>query len=386
VDSTLAAEVERMVAADGWQGVVLACDGEHQVMVMSPEGTEFTEAAMRGDMRALIEEAVGRVAPEEIGNIEEMMVQFEGREEELLQALEAMGRGVDSAGGKRKVVSDGNTARSLGSARSFRSEIQVQPPDAGNGGVRGLFGFDWMKHKDASEKILKELESHQFPKKEVGAVERALVVEDNNSPQNELDNRDGVDTSAYLTAMSDDSSKKLKITSEASELSELTTEPKSSMTTQRLAEINKLIEKEDWKGIVSLANKYKKIDSEDSFLPDTETNRTPCKHQPDTGGTPSKPPAGFRSYSENGTSHSLSTLNSSFSDPEDGSQNDSSSLEEELNALQQAEVWATIAAQGKLRAGAADISGASDAMDWAFSRRLKALESEDSIEVSTCMI
>ena len=46
--------------------------------------------------------------------------------------------------------------------------------------------------------------------------------------------------------------------------------------------------------------------------------------------------------------HSLSTLNSSFSDPDDGSQNDSSSLDEELDALEQAELWATIAAQGKL--------------------------------------
>ena len=179
-------------------------------------------------MRALIKEAVGRVAPEEIGNIEEMMVQFEGNEEELLQALEAMGRGMDPAGGKRKVVSDGNTARSIGSARSFGSGIPVQPPNAGNGGVRWLFDFDWMKHKDASVEILKELESHQFPEKEVGAVERALVVEDNNSYQNELDNRDSVDTSAYLTTLSDDSSRKLNITSEVCELSELTTEPKSS--------------------------------------------------------------------------------------------------------------------------------------------------------------
>jgi len=46
--------------------------------------------------------------------------------------------------------------------------------------------------------------------------------------------------------------------------------------------------------------------------------------------------------------YSLSTLVSSFSDPNDESQNDSSSLDEELDALEQAELWATIAAQGKL--------------------------------------
>jgi len=93
-----AEELDRMVEAGNWEGVVLAAaqfegaspqDEDTQfssnVDSSSSPSTEDNEA-----IRAEVERLVRRVVPDEIDNIDEMMLQFEGREPELVETLRTM--------------------------------------------------------------------------------------------------------------------------------------------------------------------------------------------------------------------------------------------------------------------------------------------------------
>ena len=122
LDKTRALEIDRLVEAGDWQGVVLAAarfeadqtfDGEsysHSASVDSSRWTGSNSSAIsrsmattdpdgsgsssnqRGqeEIRAEIEALVKRVVPEEKDNIDEMLSQFKGREEELVETLRRM--------------------------------------------------------------------------------------------------------------------------------------------------------------------------------------------------------------------------------------------------------------------------------------------------------
>jgi hypothetical protein len=122
LDKTRALEIDSLVEAGDWQGVVLAAarfeadqtfDGEsysHSASVDSSRWTGSNSSAIsrsmattdpdgsgsssnqRGqeEIRAEIEALVKRVVPEEKDNIDEMLSQFKGREEELVETLRRM--------------------------------------------------------------------------------------------------------------------------------------------------------------------------------------------------------------------------------------------------------------------------------------------------------
>jgi hypothetical protein len=122
LDKTRALEIDKLVEAGDWQGVVLAAarfeadqtfDGEsysHSASVDSSRWTASNSSAIsrsmattdpdgsgsssnqRGqeEIRAEIEALVKRVVPEEKDNIDEMLSQFKGREEELVETLRRM--------------------------------------------------------------------------------------------------------------------------------------------------------------------------------------------------------------------------------------------------------------------------------------------------------
>lgn len=83
-----AKELERMVETGDWEGVVLAAaqfdgtpslDGQDQNM-SSKEVSPSSSKEKQG-IRAEVESLVRRVVPDEIDNIDEMMLQFKGRED-----------------------------------------------------------------------------------------------------------------------------------------------------------------------------------------------------------------------------------------------------------------------------------------------------------------
>ena len=98
-----AAELDRMVEHGDWEGVVLAAaqfEGSSSIQG-EDEDTQFSSnvstsengspsAEEKEEIRAEVERLVRRVVPDEIDNIDEMMIQFEGREAELVETLRTM--------------------------------------------------------------------------------------------------------------------------------------------------------------------------------------------------------------------------------------------------------------------------------------------------------
>ena len=83
-------ELDRMVEDGDWEGVVLAAaqfdgtsslDGQDDQGMSSRSSRDVSPSSSRGEIRAEIERLVRRVVPDEVDNIDEMMLQFKGRED-----------------------------------------------------------------------------------------------------------------------------------------------------------------------------------------------------------------------------------------------------------------------------------------------------------------
>lgn len=99
LDAARAAELDHLVESGDWEGVVLAAAKYEAVesgsSANSPVDSESyastaSKVKKRQELRAEVEELVQRVVPEEIQNVDEMMQQFRGREEELIETLRTM--------------------------------------------------------------------------------------------------------------------------------------------------------------------------------------------------------------------------------------------------------------------------------------------------------
>jgi hypothetical protein len=113
LDAARAAELDHLVDAGDWEGVVLAAakfeaTGGSKSSVASGSNSQSdsrnsrtlesgslgssspSKAQKRQELRAVVEDLVRRVVPEEIQNVDEMMLQFRGREEELVETLRTM--------------------------------------------------------------------------------------------------------------------------------------------------------------------------------------------------------------------------------------------------------------------------------------------------------
>ena len=105
IDAARAAELDHLVESGDWEGVVLAAakfeaaesgsasDSRASDSRLSPSASVSSSASKvkrRQELRQEVEELVRRVVPEEIQNVDEMMSQFRGREEELIETLRTM--------------------------------------------------------------------------------------------------------------------------------------------------------------------------------------------------------------------------------------------------------------------------------------------------------
>jgi len=135
-------------------------------------------------------------------------------------------------------------------------------------------------------------------------------------------------------------------------------------TSQRGTELEKLIEKGDWTGVVAAAGRYSATDRLSLGSPHTEQEI----------------PTQVKSGSTSGSSSTWK--NFFFNNKNNPPSNDTDALknrktsQEEKDALAQADIWMTIAKQSKDK-GASGPKGASDAADWAISRSLSALQNAD---------
>ena len=99
LDAARAAELDHLVESGDWEGVVLAAakyeaggdsvDDSSQSASQSTT-TQGTSVVDVQEYRQQVEDLVLRVVPDELPNVDEMMRQFRGREEELIETLRTM--------------------------------------------------------------------------------------------------------------------------------------------------------------------------------------------------------------------------------------------------------------------------------------------------------
>jgi len=356
LDVARAAELDHLVDAGDWEGVVLAAakyegdESKESLPSASISGSDTRSNAdtagqtadssiasskglKRQEYRAIVEDLVQRVVPEEIQNVDEMMLQFRGREDELVETLRTMqeravaqkARSSSQKAAKQQVKSSLSSAKPKSetgnkiSARSSKSIGTGQVSAAiatskslGTGEIEST-----SNRKNAKTEQTENINQKSKLKSNQTALEAAIEAGD----------WDAVGEEAAL--LTDSNSLTSADTDEINKLADgVSTDGSSLAGSNNLAdvadELEELIEAGDWTGVVQAASS--KGGSIDKKTESKETRRLRrLKH-----------------------------------------------LQEEQEALAQAEIWTAIAEQSKQEAETTD-QGAADAADWAISRSLNAL-------------
>ena len=409
MDAARAAELDHLVDAGDWEGVVLAAAKFEATEDSSSKGSQIggsgtgssqysgtgshgyspstsvsespSKIKKRDEIREEVEALVRRVVPEEIGNVDEMMMQFKGREEELVETLRTMqerqvaqkarvqgqkqakrdakmtvaaggaglpdpststgGSGVNAAAGIAigTAAAAGVAAGLAAVVASDEEESEVSsysgaPAGFAAGGAALGFesGTDSDHDSNRRKRTALELAIEAGDWEAVG--EAAAMMSDTSvtSGGSSVD----IDNLALGASLSGASSR----TDHSDESVERRRQLRSGVNAERAAELDQMIDSGDWTGVVAAATRFSSSE-----------------------GTPSD-----RSGSAYTSAVGASTVGSGTS----GSADQQRQLKEEEDALAQAEIWMAIAEQSK-QEGQTDL-GASDAADWAIARSLSALK------------
>lgn len=383
LDAARAAELDHLVDAGDWEGVVLAAakyeasegpnsrttdesgsdsntgSGTYPSVSAASESVSQasspSKARKREELRAQVEELVRRVVPEEIENVDEMMLQFRGREEELVETLRTMQeravaqkarQGAQKAAkidAKRSITEARSAPTSTlasASADSKSVDESEESPQYLPTNVQSL-GAGQMKDKKPSAK----------PKATslgVGRVEDATSdkAQKHSLLEQAIEAGDWEAVGEAAALMSDQSmtsADSSEINRLAEGLSSVTSSKSGSKghTAQRAAELDKLVDKGDWAGVVAAASRYGQDDEED-----TKPTKT-------------------KSWFGNGKQEQLK-------EQEEKRQKRLKRMQEEQDALEQAEIWMAIAEQTK-HESEQEAPGAGDAADWAIAQSLSLL-------------
>jgi len=378
-DNERASELDRMVEMGDWEGVVLAAakfeaesdrDGGTEGSESFSEGQRFLNASRstnhhsdanstttpsvttnisettsnnlkRAEYRAEVEALVRRVVPDEIENVDEMMVQFRGREEELVETLRTMQ--------ERSIAARQREAMRKNAKREARKMAKLnKPPTSGRSATLGPVGAAAAQDLSFSGSVTSNSDdtgndgskdtsnfSTVTPNRE--ALDQAIRMGDweavGRTAEQLGDGNISEGSSEYHSA-DESTQSSCKSTS-------------SQPDTERAAELEGLIDKGDWSGVVAAANKYNAVDAK---LSKVEHKRSPIN-----------PDVTEDSELIDTTSQSLEA------------NNQENTLKEEEDALAQAEIWMSIAAQSKSENSTAT-KGAIDAADWAISRSYKQIQ------------
>lgn len=428
VDAARAAELDHLVDTGDWEGVVLAASkfeaasdkgsSQNSAMSISSEdiqsftnsfssvksgdgrpanfdtsesrsissSTTWSQNEKRIEIRKEVESLVRRVVPDEIDNVDEMMRQFQNREEELLETLRTMQeRSIAQkarTAGQKSAKRDAKNKR-LGvfgpagkAVPSMTSTISTKPSIQGETGVRGLSA------------ILAGITGGGKPKKQVelSIDSRSLSSQDANSlssggkKQSALDKAiDSGDWEAVGEAaamMSDTDSDRYGSDSASFSSGTGTNTDSSGGFNIRGSELDMLIDSGNWQGVVDAATKYGE-------------SGTPKGSKKSEGTT--KKLFGKKDKSDS-DSDSGSNSSSSFGrmwksrknkkkKQSGGMFGKKTKVVEKIadkkvttagknETAAQADLWMELAAQSKQEGSA---QGASDAADWAISRSLSAL-------------
>jgi hypothetical protein len=442
IDAARAAELDHLVDAGDWEGVVLAAakfeaseDGSKgssaSVSVKSGSATNesrsiggSTGAASSGispssvsdsespskqqkraEIRAEVEALVRRVVPEEIDNVDEMMLQFKGREEELVETLRTMqeravaqkarvqgqkaakreARNIVQQGGVELPV-PGATATS-GEGLSAAETAGVAAGAAAALGVAAGIAAGAKKKKEEEDRDLSDIASgggdapmlvhEDASKSESGSASGASSGKRRTALELAIEAGDW-EAVGEAAAMMSDTSVTTASTTEVQALAEgvsydeededVRRMRKAGVNADRAAELDAMIDEGNWTGVVAAASRYSKVD-------------TQTEESSDSSASESKEGQQGKKRSWFGGSSLLDKKPASAPADQDM---DVDSMErtadqarkEEEDALAQAEIWMAIANQSK-QEGSTD-AGASDAADWAIARSLSALRNAEA--------
>jgi hypothetical protein len=264
------------------------------------------------------------VVPEELDHVDEMMLQFRGREEELVETLRTMQ--------ERSIAQRARAAVHRTAKREARQSAK-------SGGVPG-FGLPPMPPRSGFDSG----EDSSLSKGGTTSSSGSLIMQSRNALELAIEAGDWEkvgEAAAMIHDSSDSTGSGMTEDTPFSAARKL-----STVKDPRAAELDKMIDKRDWKGVVSAAGRFSTEDNKKAA--DVSTEGSEASEQKSSVDDNRKPSGGEKGKA----------------------------LQEEKDALAQAEIWMAIAAQSK-QDGSTEPKGASDAADWAISRSLSALRSAD---------
>lgn len=397
-----AVELDRLVEAGDWEGVVLAAakfetENDDKDIVTDgsasmSEGQQFLAArshaqqsdsnstnspsvstnisesfsnnVKRAEIRAEVEALVRRVVPDEMDNVSEMMNQFKGREEELVETLRTMQ--------ERSIAARQREAMRRNAKREARKMAKQNKPPSG----RPIN----LNRKPAPQDMLSsnELNSSFFSayssgENDCGGSKFSTSSKENSKNSILTPSRAALDHAIKIGDWEavGKTAEQLGDRSVSSASEYLSADDHSIMSdrsypnhpdTDRAAELEGLIDQGDWSAVVAAASRFATADLEQ--MQSKGKKREPSIHQSKTDA------ASSQRLFDDAVSQSTETKNKEI-------------RKEEEDALAQAEIWMTIAAQSK-KGDSSATKGASDAADWAISRSLKQIiQSNDNHETQS---
>jgi hypothetical protein len=349
IDAARASELDHLVDAGDWEGVVLAAakfeaseagrsdkSGTNSSVGSagsdsgtgtgtlgtggSPSESNISEnpsmAAKRAELRGEVEALVRRVVPEEIDNVDEMMNQFKGREEELVETLRTM----QERAVAQKARTAGHKAAKTEARRSVQRGVvpgssptpQPPPPMSAATMIAGLAAVA----ADGGDGTFEDSQSSNLTG---GSGTEPSAAQHRSALEMAIESGDW-EAVGQAAAMMEDASVGTASTGTDLNVSR-TSSGISGNTANRAAELDELIDQGDWTGVVAAAAQFKQDDTK----PKAKSNVS----------------------------------------------------KEEEDALAQAELWTKIAEEKKK--GATD-AGASDAAEWAISRSLSQMKEKEAEE------
>jgi hypothetical protein len=384
LDAARAAELDHLVDAGDWEGVVLAAakyessaDGLYSRTAESASGSDSISASATGsgtypsvsaasesaslasspskakkreELRAQVEELVHRVVPEEIENVDEMMVQFRGREEELVETLRTM----QERAVAQKARQGAQKAAKIDAKRSV-AEARSAPTDTLASAFADSKSVD--ESEASSQYLPTNVQSMGAGQVRPKATSLGVgYVEDARKRPSDLDQKQSLleqaieagdweavgEAAALMSDASMTSADSSEINRLADGLSSANSSSKSGSkghTAVRAAELDKLVDKGDWAGVVAAASRYNQDDEEEQ--------------------KPTKTKSWFGKQQQ-------------LKEQEEKRQKRLKRMQEEQDALEQAEIWMAIAEQTK-QESEQEAPGAGDAADWAIAKSLSLL-------------
>ncbi len=376
IDAARAAELDHLVESGDWEGVVLAAAkfeaaesgsesrasdsrASASASASASVSSSASKSKRRQEMRQEVEDLVRRVVPEEIQNVDEMMSQFRGREEELIETLRTMEERAVAQKARQGAQKQAKVQAKLKTPEERKADVSTLLSAIGGPGSPDSAAVDGESFQDSASHALssKSLGTGQVTSAAkslgtgqvigttkskslgIGTIDTEKTPSQHDRKQSALEEaiRAG-DWEAVGQAAAMLSDHSLASSVETDEINRLAdglssgssvTESSKGNLSDKAEELEAMIERGDWTGVVNAAAK-KSNETSDKDKKETEEEarrRRRLKH-----------------------------------------------LKEEEEALAQAQIWEAIAQQTKQEAEQTSTDqAASAAADWAIGRSLQAL-------------